>query len=70
MKTLKINEVYMWEYETYLDVIDRVPRFIEEVYNKKRPHSSLNYLSPEEFEKQTESAYQQKTTVSRPSVKL
>jgi transposase InsO family protein len=70
MKTLKQNEVYMWEYKTYLDVIDRVPRFIEEVYNKKRPHSSLNYLSPEEFEKRTESAYQQKTTVSRPSVKL
>ena len=70
MKTLKQNEVYMWEYETYLDVIDRVPRFIEEVYNKKRPHSSLGYLSPEEFEKQAEAAYKQKTTVGRPSVKL
>lgn len=70
MKTLKQNEVYMWEYKTYLDVIDRVPRFIEEVYNKKRPHSSLGYLSPEEFEKQAETAYQQKTTVGRPSVKL
>ena len=51
MKTLKVNEVYMWEYKTYLDVLDRVPYFIEEVYNKKRPHSSLGYLSPEEFEK-------------------
>lgn len=70
MKTLKQNEVYMWEYETYLDVVDRVPRFIEEVYNKKRPHSSLGYLSPEEFEKQVETAYQQKTNVGRPSVKL
>ena len=70
MKTLKQNEIYMWEYETYLDVVERVPHFIEEVYNKKRPHSSLGYLSPEEFEKQTESAYQEKTTVGRPSVKL
>lgn len=70
MKTLKQNEVYMWEYETYLDVIDRVPHFIEEVYNKKRPHSSLGYVSPEEFEKQTESKYVKKTTVGRPSVRL
>jgi len=50
MKTLKDNEVYMWHYETYLDVIDRVPYFIEEVYNKKRVHSSLGYVTPEEFE--------------------
>ncbi len=35
MKTLKDNEVYMWHYETYLDVIERIPYFIEEVYNKK-----------------------------------
>jgi transposase InsO family protein len=53
MKTLKDNEVYMWDYETYLDVLDRIPYFIEEVYNKKRVHSSLGYLTPEEFEKQT-----------------
>lgn len=50
MKTLKDNEVYLWHYETYLDVIDRVPYFIEEVYNKKRVHSSLGYVTPEEFE--------------------
>lgn len=50
MKTLKDNEVYMWHYETYLDVIERVPYFIEEVYNKKRVHSSLGYVTPEEFE--------------------
>ena len=34
MKTLKDNEVYMWDYQTYLDVVERVPYFIEEVYNK------------------------------------
>ena len=51
MKTLKYNEIYLNHYETYVDVINRVPEFIEEVYNKKRLHSSLGYLTPEEFEK-------------------
>jgi transposase InsO family protein len=50
MKTLKNEEVYLGNYQTYLDVIDNVPRFLEEVYNKKRLHSSLGYLPPEEFE--------------------
>jgi transposase InsO family protein len=50
MKTLKYEEVFMREYNTILDVIDKLPHFIEEVYNKKRLHSSLNYLPPEEFE--------------------
>lgn len=51
MKTLKYNEIYLNHYETWNDVLDRVPDFIEEVYNKKRLHSSLGYLTPEEFER-------------------
>jgi putative transposase len=50
MKTLKNDEVHLWDYQTYLDVIERVPYFIEEVYNRKRLHSSLGYQSPETFE--------------------
>jgi putative transposase len=50
MKTLKSNQVDLFKYETIVDVIENVPEFIEEVYNKKRLHSSLNYLTPEEFE--------------------
>ena len=50
MKTLKREEVHLWEYESFLDVIQSVPRFIEKVYNKKRVHSGINYLPPEEFE--------------------
>jgi putative transposase len=46
MKTLKYEEIYMFNYKTFLDVIEKVPYFIEEVYNKKRLHSSIGYLPP------------------------
>jgi transposase InsO family protein len=49
-RTLKVEEVYMGEYNTYKDVLFSIPYFIEEVYNKKRLHSSLGYMPPEEFE--------------------
>ena len=46
MRTLKQEEVYLANYETYLDVIENLPIFIEEVYNEKRIHSGINYLTP------------------------
>jgi len=49
-RTLKVEEIYMFEYETYREVLERIPYFIEEVYNRKRLHSSLGYMPPEEFE--------------------
>jgi putative transposase len=49
-KTLKYEEVHLWNYETYEDVIERLPFFLEEVYNRKRLHSSIGYVPPVEFE--------------------
>jgi putative transposase len=49
-KTLKYEEVHLWNYETYDDVIERLPFFLEEVYNRKRLHSSIGYVPPTEFE--------------------
>jgi transposase InsO family protein len=51
IKTLKCEEVYLWDYRTLADVESGLPYFIEEVYNRKRLHSALGYRPPNEFEK-------------------
>ncbi len=50
MRTIKEEEVDLSEYRNFSEVYERIEEFLEEVYMKKRIHSSLSYLTPAEFE--------------------
>jgi putative transposase len=52
-RTLKQEEVYAKNYETLKDVVKNLPKFIDEIYNTKRLHSSLGYMPPAEFDAAT-----------------
>lgn len=51
-KTVKYEEVYANEYASFQDAKENIKEFIEVVYNKKRLHSSIGYVPPDEFEQQ------------------
>lgn len=50
IRTLKQEEIYLWEYRDRRDAIKRIPYFLEEVYNRKRLHSALGYRPPQEVD--------------------
>ncbi len=52
IRTLKEEEVYLNGYDDIMDARARIGHFIGQVYNQKRPHSALGYLTPSEFEQQ------------------
>jgi transposase InsO family protein len=49
-KTLKAEEVYLQDYQSFGEAKECLTHFIEAVYNQKRLHSALGYLPPAEFE--------------------
>lgn len=49
MRTIKEEEVDLSEYQDFTDAYQQIGRFLEDVYNRKRIHSALGYLTPSEF---------------------
>lgn len=52
--TLKTEHVYFHKYLTQEEAAQSIFEYIEVFYNRQRMHSTLDYQSPEEFEKQYE----------------
>ena len=52
MRTIKEEEVYLNDYQDLREAQENLGDFIEAVYETKRIHSALGYLTPSEFEAQ------------------
>jgi putative transposase len=50
MRTIKEEEIDLSDYQDFHDAYQQISRFLTDVYNRKRIHSSLGYLTPTEFE--------------------
>jgi putative transposase len=64
MRTIKEEEVDLTEYEDFHAALGGLGRFLDDVYNRKRIHSSLGYLTPAEFEQQWISMQQSQEPVA------
>ena len=63
MRTIKEEEVDLSEYRDFHDAYQRIGRFLDDVYTRKRIYSALGYLTPAEFEAHWREQ-QQRATVS------
>jgi transposase InsO family protein len=60
MRTIKEEEVDLSEYRNFTEAYQQIEQFLEDVYTKKRIHSSLGYLTPDEYEQQWNDQQKQK----------
>ena len=59
IRTIKEEEIGLWDYRDYDEARIRIGNFIDDVYTHKRIHSSLGYLTPAEFEQLWRTSVQQ-----------
>jgi putative transposase len=52
MRTIREEEIDLSEYRDFADAYGQLGRFLDDVYNRKRIHSALGYLTPAEYEQQ------------------
>jgi putative transposase len=62
MRTIKEEEVELSDYQDLADARQQIGRFLDAVYNLKRIHSSLGYLTPQEFAERWRTQRQPATT--------
>jgi transposase InsO family protein len=61
VRTIKEEEVDLSEYHDFADALRQMAQFLDAVYNVKRIHSALGYLTPQEFEEQWRSSCSEPT---------
>jgi putative transposase len=63
VRTIKEEHVALTEYTDYPDAYRQIGQFLDDVYQYKRIHSSLGYLTPAEFECQWRTEHAESTTI-------
>lgn len=62
MRTIKEEEVDLSDYRDFAEARAQIGHFIDAVYNVKRIHSSLGYLTPKEFQEKWQAQRSPPTT--------
>ncbi len=65
-KTLKYDEVYLKDYQSFKNAYSNIKEFIENDYNTERLHSALGNLPPVEFEQNYFNQQRQKLILENP----